>query len=390
MGTALLKATVTADASHAEDWPVVVIGGGPAGVVAATRLADADLRVLLVEAKRFPRDKVCGGCLNRRAIAALTAAGFWPTLANLHGLVTRSVRLQAGGRFLDVPTPEGLALTRRAMDAALLEEAVRRGVTVEQGVRATVLREVSANGRRVRLSSPGGATRDVGAAVVLAADGLGAPSLSKLPEFVSQPEQGSRIGCGALLPEASVAGLADGQVLMAAGPHGYVGVVRCEAGRVNAAAAFDARRAAAADSLGRLAQQTLDSSGVAATDAVAAAAWRGTRRLTQAAQTLAAERLLVIGDAAGYVEPFTGEGMAAAIEDALAVAPLAVRAAHGWRPEIAREWAGHSSAARRARQRDIRRLAWLLRRPWAARTALSVATAWPALGERVARRVSAP
>ena len=55
-------------------WDAVVIGAGPAGALAAHQLATRGSRTLVVDAKRFPRSKVCGGCLNRRGIAALEAA----------------------------------------------------------------------------------------------------------------------------------------------------------------------------------------------------------------------------------------------------------------------------------------------------------------------------
>jgi flavin-dependent dehydrogenase len=52
----------------------------------------------------------------------------------------------------------------------------------------------------------------------------------------------------------------------------------------------------------------------------------------------AGERWFLIGDAAGYIEPFTGQGMAWALRSARALAPLALRAIERWEPEMAREW----------------------------------------------------
>ncbi|MEQ8848997.1 FAD-dependent monooxygenase [Botrimarina sp.] len=373
----------------AEHWPAVVVGAGVAGATVACLLAAAGLRVLLVEAKRFPRDKVCGACLNRRALAALAHAGLEPVLSTLGGAPTTHLDLRAAGRALSVPTPEGLALTRRTLDTALLAEAQRRGVAVRQGVRAAVLPTTASGYRPVRLTPDEGEPTVVAAAVVIAADGLGAPSVSGLPDFRPRAEQASRIGAGATLADESIPNLQSGSVLMAVGPAGYVGVVRCEQGKVNAAAAFDARPAARS-SLGELALATLRAAGVPAADSVARAPWRGVRRLTQAAGRVAGERLLVVGDSAGYVEPFTGEGMACAAEDALRAAPLAARAATGWEPAIDADWTGYCTASRRDRQRDIRRLAWLLRRPWATRAAITAAAAWPAVGGRLAHRICTP
>ena len=66
--------------------------------------------------------------------------------------------------------------------------------------------------------------------------------------------------------------------------------------------------------------------------------WQGTAGLTRQTQPLAEERLFLLGDAAGYVEPFTGEGIAWALASAQAVAPLARRAMERWDPQIARDW----------------------------------------------------
>src|SRR6478609_1029595 len=56
-------------------WDVIVIGAGPAGSLAARQLALAGLQTLLIDAKQFPREKVCGGYLNSRALNALRQAG---------------------------------------------------------------------------------------------------------------------------------------------------------------------------------------------------------------------------------------------------------------------------------------------------------------------------
>src|SRR5213078_4791567 len=60
------------------------------------------------------------------------------------------------------------------------------------------------------------------------------------------------------------------------------------------------------------------------------AIWRGTPQLTSRPKRVAAERVFLIGDASGYVEPFTGEGMATAIESAVAVAPFVLEATKTW------------------------------------------------------------
>ena len=125
---------------------------------------------------------------------------------------------------------------------------------------------------------------------------------------------------------------------MACGAGGYTGLVRLEDGRLDVAAAFDAAWVRAAGGPGRAAARLLREAGWPAPDRLEALPWRGTPALTRRPRRVAAERLFVVGDAAGYVEPFTGEGMAWALASGAAVAPLAARAVT-WRPELARRWA---------------------------------------------------
>jgi flavin-dependent dehydrogenase len=73
------------------------------------------------------------------------------------------------------------------------------------------------------------------------------------------------------------------------------------------------------------------------------------------------ERLLVIGDAAGFVEPFTGEGIAWALTAARAVTPVAHAAARSWDPSFARQWTGRYRRTVIARQLACRALTSLLR-----------------------------
>jgi len=89
-------------------------------------------------------------------------------------------------------------------------------------------------------------------------------------------------------------------------------------------------------------------------------AWTGTPRLTRRVARPWDERLLAVGDAAGYVEPFTGEGIAWALRSAEAVAALA---ADGWRAGLGREGERTRRALLAGRQRSCRLWARALRAP---------------------------
>ena len=61
-------------------WDAVVVGAGPAGAMAAIELGRQGLATLLVERQAFPREKVCGGCLNSRSLAILQEVGLFEDL----------------------------------------------------------------------------------------------------------------------------------------------------------------------------------------------------------------------------------------------------------------------------------------------------------------------
>ena len=107
---------------------------------------------------------------------------------------------------------------------------------------------------------------------------------------------------------------------------------------LNVAGAFDLTAVRHHGGPGQLAKAILQSAVMPAPDELAEATWHGTPRMTHRRRRVAAERLLIIGDSAGYVEPFTGEGMAWAAQSALLVAPLALEAIEGWSPTLAARW----------------------------------------------------
>lgn len=118
----------------------VVIGGGLAGGAAATLLAQGGGRPLLLERDAGPRDKICGEFLSVEAQAHLAALGL--DLGRLGGARIDRVRIAAGTRSAEAKLPfTALGLTRRRLDAALLGHAEAAGAKVERGA---VVRSISA------------------------------------------------------------------------------------------------------------------------------------------------------------------------------------------------------------------------------------------------------
>jgi flavin-dependent dehydrogenase len=111
---------------------VLVLGGGVAGCAASIALARKGRRVTLIEREVAPRHKVCGEFLSGEALEDLHALGI--DVASLGAVPIEAVRLAAARRAAAAPLPFAAAsLTRKALDTALIAEAIAAGVNVECG-----------------------------------------------------------------------------------------------------------------------------------------------------------------------------------------------------------------------------------------------------------------
>lgn len=367
------------------EWDVAVIGAGPAGATAAREAARQGMSVLLVDKEDFPRAKVCGCCLNQAALAELETMGLGALPARLGGRPLRTLRLAAGKNQASIPLPSGMALSRNRLDAALAEEAVRSGASFLPGTTALLLDPPEPTGRRVVLRQKT-ETGHVHARLVLAADGLKGSFLQRtaLPQIL---RRSSRIGAGTIIPDGPVF-YEPGIIYMACGRGGYLGLVRLEDGRLDAAAAFDPDFVRKSGGPGKAAEALLARTGFPALENLAALAWSGTPPLTRRSLFPAGERLFLIGDAAGYVEPFTGEGIAWALASARAVGPLALQAVRGWTPALAQEWASLHRQLFARRQRVCRWTTEGLRHPLLTRMAVTLLARSPRWAAALVRAVN--
>lgn len=369
-----VAATISVDEAAARTWGAVVVGAGPAGAVAARELARRGVAVLLVDKATFPRAKVCGCCLNGAALDLLAAIGLGDLPRRSGAVALQRVTLAAGGRTADVRLPTGVALSREAFDAALIKEAIAEGAAFLPGA---VAKRTSSELTLGSLS--------VQSCIVIAADGLN----GRLTGTDATPHAASRIGAGVVLDGAPDFFL-NGSIFMAVARGGYVGLVRVEDGRLDVAAAFDPTFVRDAGGLGAAAVTVLREAGFPAIASLDSAAWRGTPALTRTARHVAGDRWFAVGDAAGYVEPFTGEGMAWAIASGTAVAPIAARAAEAWSDSLSREWEATHARLVRSRQTVCRAAAWVLRLPRLSRLAVRALAVMPALSRPVVGALNRP
>lgn len=123
--------------------------------------------------------------------------------------------------------------------------------------------------------------------------------------------------------------------------------------------------------------------------ALANANIKGTVPLTRTARRIAGDRLLLLGDATGYVEPFTGEGMAWALTAATAVIPLVVSAIQdGWSDAISDRWQSTFTGIVGSQQKICRLLSATLRRPWLLPPIMTACQFFPPLTQQLVSRIN--
>lgn len=350
----------------------------------ALALARAGASVLLLDRYAFPRWKVCGSCLSPGTLGLLRQAGLGPAVEGLRPVPLHALRLGGWSTRAEVLLGPSAALSRAALDAALADAAVAAGATFAAPARARL--GVSSADERSLLVDEGGTTRKVRARLVVAADGVASPLLASA--LGSSPGRGasshSHVGVGGIY-RPDVEGFEAGVIHMAVGPSGYVGLVRLEDGSLDVSAAMDPDALAAGggpqDMVGRL----LAGAGFPALPGPPDSGWRGTPRLTRSVTTRGAHRLLAVGDAAGYVEPFTGEGMAWALAGARALAPLALKGIQRWHPGLPGAWDAQYERTVGPAARLCRGVAWALRSPALVRAGLRVLRQAPFVAEPFVR-----
>ena len=363
---------------------VVVAGGGPAGALAALVLARAGHRVRVFERSRFPRPKLCGDTLNPGALARLGGHLALTTL-RAAGLPLAGMRLSGpGGAIVEGRYPaghSGLAVTRAHLDAWLLAAAAAAGATVEEGARVDA--PIVEGGRVRGVVVDGRAHR---ARIVIAADGRGA-RLAHACGLVRTPVAPRRWALGAYASDVDGVDAAFGEMHVRAGR--YLGLAPVVGGVTNVCLVLgraDAARAVA-DPWAAIRAVALADPVLASRLADARPVGRpvvlGPMALDGAAAGVPG--LLLAGDAAGFIDPMTGDGLRLAIDGGVLAADVAAAVLAGG---VAVEAAPSRLAAARRRAfatkwRFNRGLRQLVDTPTAVRTAAGVAGWWPAVFHRM-------
>ena len=300
-------------------YDIVIVGGGPAGTAAAITAARAGAKVLLLERGCFPRQKVCGEFVSGEGVETLRA--LVPQVADrlLAGAprIARS-RIFVDGRCVELPiAPEAASVTRYELDVALWEAARAAGAECRPRTEVIAI-EPAGKLQTIRTAEGGCATRSQ-AAVVIDASGRWSKLRSGEGKALSRQAAGRR-RCVGLKAHFRAAEAGRASVDLYFFPGGYCGVQPIGDGQVNACAMVRADVAS-------------DLAEVFALHPALAERSRGWEPVGEPVATspLVFEkprpvrgRLLCAGDAAGFVDPFVGDGITLALRGGCLAAEAAL------------------------------------------------------------------
>jgi geranylgeranyl reductase family protein len=336
-----------------ERFDVAVVGAGPAGSATAIRLASAGAKVVLLDRARFPRDKPCGGGLTGRALRHAPCS-LDPVVE--HVVDRFRIRLRYGRSFTRRhPQPLVLMTQRRRLDLHLAEQAAAAGAELRDGVRVADVQPESAgvtarmDGRVVRADVLVGA--DGANGIVARAAGLGdgvvhGVALEANVSYERLPRD--RVESTAVIELGVVPG-GYGWVFPK-GDHANLGV-----------GGWGSEGPRLRDHLARLARMH----GV---DTGELRDLRGHRLpMRRLGATPASGRVLLVGDAAGLVDPLSGDGMYEAfVSGKLAAEAILDGDLDAYAGRLASALDHHASAswvAKRALDRSAAACFWAARSP---------------------------
>jgi geranylgeranyl reductase family protein len=279
---------------------VAVIGAGPAGATCAAMCAQAGRATILIERSVFPREKVCGDCLNPACWPILDRLGVSARLLDLpHARLGAVEFIGLGGRKLSYPLPASergeIAMKRSAFDQLLLNRARECGAEIREGCAVTAVK----HGWMIHTERA-----CVRATTLVAADGRNSTVARALGLLPTAHKERIAVQTHFAMPAF------EERVTLRFLPKGYCGLAGVGAGQVNLC-------------LVGTGPGLLDLKDWARSHFTIPkdSEWRTVAPLARAALAPAHEHLLFVGDAARVVEPFTGEG----IYYALASGELAAR-----------------------------------------------------------------
>ncbi|HEX7774085.1 MAG TPA: FAD-dependent monooxygenase [Pyrinomonadaceae bacterium] len=306
---------------------VIIAGAGPAGSSAAIRLARRDVRVLLVEQKKFPRPKLCGEFISPECRRHFEALGVTDAMTDSDpASITETVFYSTRGHNVTIPSswfggPAALGLSRAVMDNNLLRRAQECGVTVIEGATITepLIDQDAVRGVKLKLNGD-----EQQHTTPLTIDATGRARILTRKVNAHEPKKPKLIAFKVHLRNTRVA---PGACEIYFYPDGYGGLSSVEGDISNLCFIISAEQVKRHHSNPDLVMREMVMKNRRAAYTLEhaqpesewlSASWERFGRQ----QPSPAKGLLAIGDSAAFIDPFTGSGMLMAFESGELVADV--------------------------------------------------------------------
>ncbi len=330
-----IQSTFSLNQAKETIWDVIIVGAGPAGSLTARKLAKRNLKVLLLDKDYHPRFKVCGCCLAPLGVSLLKDEGVFAELQD-QALELKNILIMSRGKQIKLTLNGGITLSRSFLDSFLITKAKEAGAAVLFGAKAK-FGSIEKDFATVLIKTIEEETFKLQTKIIVGATGLWGSNFTSCDQQPkSEYRANSYIGIG-METENINPNLSTSTIFMALGKEGYIGASLVKNTKINLAGALSPSFIRKNKGLKEAVRAIFNEAGATELLAFSHFDWKGTPLLTRSGK-ISDIRYFAIGDACGYVEPFTGEGMTWALQSAILVTPLIVQGVLAWNSELSRCW----------------------------------------------------
>lgn len=379
-----------------ENFDVAIVGGGPAGCAAAIRLAVAGLKVVLVEQKRFPREKLCGEFISPECLIHFKELGVLLEMSTAGGADLReTIFFSRSGKSVTIDSrwfgnadSLALGLSRAEMDSMLLKRSRAQGADVREETTATGLVFERDRVVGIKLRDKSGIGSQVNSKIVIDATGRSRSLARRLDQKGRAKAPADFVAFKAHLRGADLMPAAC-EIYVYKGGYGGCNSVEGELYNLCFIASAEQAKSMASDPE-RVMREVLFANSRASkalADVEIASEWLAVPITRFGRGSLApANGMLCIGDAAAFIDPFTGSGILLALESGKIAADLIARVFESEEIEsLAQKYSREYSKAFDSRLRFCSLLRQAAFMPLLAETTISILSLSSSIRRTVAR-----